>query len=289
MKIEKIYGVGSNILVSFTQASVSDSVRVERLREENADVFVGEKMTEMPWLFVPSRCNGKQLALDASVITGGTLDTIQIGKVMSEPKKIIRSGEYTTVLWMDGTKTIVKRMPGSEDSDYAAFTAALAKKVYGTNSKVERIVSMTERVKTKAEKKAEKKAKKSREKYVKTETTEPEKIWYRVKKNGIIVESFKHSRFFTPRYFDFDNSVWVYATSEEEARKKAIEEFVKTNKIYYIDDKGSAFASFHFSATDYAGFDKKWGIWEFNECWYIYVFANSEEEAVQLAKEIPRE
>lgn len=116
MKIEKIYGVGSNILVSFTQASVSDSVRVERLREENADVFVGEKMTEMPWLFVPSRCNGKQLALDASVITGGTLDTIQIGKVMPEPKKIIRSGEYTTVLWKDGTKTIVKRMPGSEDS-----------------------------------------------------------------------------------------------------------------------------------------------------------------------------
>ena len=303
MKVEKIYGVGSNIQVSFTQATVSDTVKIASLGQEKADVVVTEKKPIVQYYVAP-RCNGKSFTqlvkemkkdailepfIDASVIKGGTLDTIQIGKMMPEPKKIIRSGEYTTVLWKDGTKTIVKRMPGSEDSDYAAFTAALAKKVYGTNSKVERIVAKTERVKTKAERKAEKKAKKLREKYVKSETTEPEKIWYRVKKNGIIVESFKHSRFFTPHYFDFDNSVWVYATSEEEARKKAIEEFVKTNKIYYIDDKGSAFASFHFSATDYAGFDKKWGIWEFNECWYIYVFANSAGEAVKLAKEIPRE
>ena len=113
----------------------------------------------------------RPIVIDASEIKApiGTILT------MSEPKKIIRSGEYTTVLWKDGTKTIVKRMPGSEDSDYSAFTAALAKKVYGTNSNVERIVSMTERVKTKAEKKAEKKAKKLREKYVKPDTTEPER------------------------------------------------------------------------------------------------------------------
>lgn len=158
MKVEKIYGVGSNIQVSFTQATVSDAVKIARLEQENADVYVGKAMKEMMMASLP-RCNGKQLALDASVIKGGTLDTIQIGKMMPEPKKIIRSGECTTVLWKDGTKTIVKRMPGSEDSDYAAFTAALAKKIYGTNSKVERIVAKVERVKTKAEKKAEKKAK----------------------------------------------------------------------------------------------------------------------------------
>ena len=293
MKIEKIYGVGSNILVSFTQASVSDSVRVERLREENADVFVGEKMTEMPWVFVPPRCNGKQfaiaqalsdsdctaVALDASVIKGGT--------IIPQPKRIIRSGEYTTVLWKDGTKTIVKRMPGSEDSDYAAFTAALAKKIYGTNSEVERIVSMTERVKTKAEKKAEKKAKKSREKYVKPDTTEPGKIWYRVRKNGIIVDRFLDGD--APFFEQDDSKLWVYASSEEEARKKAIEAFVKTNKIYFVNYKWSAFVSSDFSETCYADFDKEWGVWKPYIYLHTYVFANFEEEAVQLAKEIPRE
>ena len=201
MKVEKIYGVGSNIQVSFTQATVSDTVKIASLGQEKADVVVTEKKPIVQYYVAP-RCNGKSFTqlvkemkndavlepfIDASVIKGTSdlrpivIDASEIkapiGTIltMSEPKKIIRSGEYTTVLWKDGTKTIVKRMPGSEDSDYSAFTAALAKKVYGTNSKVERIVSMTERVKTKAEKKAEKKAKKSREKYVKPDTTEPER------------------------------------------------------------------------------------------------------------------
>ena len=165
MKVEKIYGVGSNIQVSFTQATVSDTVKIASLGQEKADVVVTEKKPIVQYYVAP-RCNGKSFTqlvkemkkdavlepfIDASVIKGGT--------IIPQPKRIIRSGEYTTVLWKDGTKTIVKRMPGSEDSDYAAFTAALAKKVYGTNSKVERIVAKVERVKTKAEKRAEKKAK----------------------------------------------------------------------------------------------------------------------------------
>ena len=313
MKVEKIYGVGSNIQVSFTQATVSDTVKIASLGQEKADVVVTEKKPIVQYYVAP-RCNGKSFTqlvkemkkdavlepfIDASVIKGTSdlrpivIDASEIkapiGTIitMSEPKKIIRSGEYTTVLWMDGTKTIVKRMPGSEDSDYAAFTAALAKKVYGTNSKVERIVSMTERVKTKAEKKAEKKAKKSREKYVKTETTEPEKTWYIVKKNGIIVDRFLDGD--APFFEQDDSKLWVYASSEEEARKKAIEAFVKTNKIYFVNYKWSAFVSSDFSETCYADFDKEWGVWKPYIYLHTYVFANFEEEAVQLAKEIPRE
>ena len=167
--------------VTFSNVTISDVEMLAKLYSEKADVVVTEKKPIVQYHVAP-RCNGKSFTqpvkemkedavlepfIDASVIKGGT--------IIPQPKRIIRSGEYTTVLWKDGTKTIVKRMPGSEDSDYSAFTAALAKKVYGTNSNVERIVSMTERVKTKAEKKAEKKAKKLREKYVKPDTTEPER------------------------------------------------------------------------------------------------------------------
>ena len=37
-------------------------------------------------------------------------------------------------------KTIVKRSPDEPDNDYAAFTAALAKRVYGSNSKIKSII-----------------------------------------------------------------------------------------------------------------------------------------------------
>ena len=291
--------------ITFSDVLLSDVEKMAKLHSENADVYVGKAMkVEIPKIprdggieltralekansvleFVDaSKIKGtsglRPIVIDASVIKGGT--------IIPQPKRIIRSGEYTTVLWKDGTKTIVKRMPGSEDSDYSAFTAALAKKVYGTNSNVERIVSMTERVKTKAEKKAEKKAKKLREKYVKSETTEPEKVWYRVRKNAEIAHIFPNG---VVPWENHEESALVEATSEEEARKKAIELFVETNDIYFVADDGKAFVSNDFSATNHAGFDERWGIW-MNTGFFLhtYLFANSEEEAVQLAKEIPRE
>lgn len=56
------------------------------------------------------------------------------------PDKIIKNGRATIVLWPDGTKTVVKLAAGDEPSDYAAFTAALAKKVYGSNSRIKAIL-----------------------------------------------------------------------------------------------------------------------------------------------------
>ena len=49
----------------------------------------------------------------------------------------------TIVLWKDGTKTKVKPMEGQEESPYFAFTAALAKKIFGSNTQVGKIVDMT--------------------------------------------------------------------------------------------------------------------------------------------------
>lgn len=54
-----------------------------------------------------------------------------------------KGGLYTTVKWSDGTYTTVKASEGDEceSSLYMAFCAALAKKLYGTNSAVHRIVN----------------------------------------------------------------------------------------------------------------------------------------------------
>jgi len=57
------------------------------------------------------------------------------------PQRILKSGNRTIVFWMDGTKTIVKRADDEQDSDYDAFTAALARKLIGTNSAVRKLVS----------------------------------------------------------------------------------------------------------------------------------------------------
>lgn len=59
------------------------------------------------------------------------------------PKRIFKNGLYTTVMWSDGTKTIVKRGEDEPDDEYTAFTAALAKKLYGSTSAVKRIAEMT--------------------------------------------------------------------------------------------------------------------------------------------------
>ncbi len=59
-------------------------------------------------------------------------------------ERILKSGDATIVFWSDGDKTVVKRAKDEDSSDYAAFTAALAIKVYGSNSAVKRIVSNAE-------------------------------------------------------------------------------------------------------------------------------------------------
>lgn len=56
------------------------------------------------------------------------------------PKKIIFSGPKCIVLWHDGTKTIVSCSENDRWDEYAAYCAALAKKLYGTTSAVHRMV-----------------------------------------------------------------------------------------------------------------------------------------------------
>lgn len=61
-------------------------------------------------------------------------------KYKYEPERVIKNGPAMIVFWKDGTKTIVKRKKGEPDNIYHAFTAALSKKIFGSNSKVNSIV-----------------------------------------------------------------------------------------------------------------------------------------------------
>lgn len=58
------------------------------------------------------------------------------------PKSIEYSADHKTVvvIWPDGDKTIVRRSNNDPDDIYMAFTAALAKKIFGSNSAVKRVI-----------------------------------------------------------------------------------------------------------------------------------------------------
>lgn len=56
------------------------------------------------------------------------------------PKRILRHGIATIVFWQDGTKTVVKRHADEPDNEYDAFTAALAIKVFGSNSQIKSVL-----------------------------------------------------------------------------------------------------------------------------------------------------
>lgn len=81
-------------------------------------------------------------ALSRSFGMGRSADT-ESNKEL-RPRHIYKGGRKLVVLWRDGTKTIVERAEDEPDSAYAAFTAALAIKIYGSNSRVRKIVETTE-------------------------------------------------------------------------------------------------------------------------------------------------
>lgn len=56
------------------------------------------------------------------------------------PKKIIYSGPATIVLWADGTKTVVKCSKHDSQNAETGFLWALAEKVYGSKSQVDKVM-----------------------------------------------------------------------------------------------------------------------------------------------------
>lgn len=56
------------------------------------------------------------------------------------PKQIVFNPPATVVFWEDGTKTVVKCEKHQEFNPYFGFVSALAKKIFVTNSEVNRVV-----------------------------------------------------------------------------------------------------------------------------------------------------
>lgn len=54
--------------------------------------------------------------------------------------KILRYGPVMEVHWKDGTVTRVRRMKGKQEDPYAAFSAALTKRIFGTNKKINEMI-----------------------------------------------------------------------------------------------------------------------------------------------------
>lgn len=76
-----------------------------------------------------------------------TLKSIRKATAMTNPnpepslvEKVIVNGPKTIVFWNDGTKTIVSCREGEEFDIYTAFCAALAKKMFGSTSRVKAIL-----------------------------------------------------------------------------------------------------------------------------------------------------
>lgn len=77
-----------------------------------------------------------QLKKERKFMERGTDETKKI-----DVKKIIFNGPKTIVLWTDGTKTIVSMSKDELRFDpEAAFCAAYTKKMFGSNSKIKRII-----------------------------------------------------------------------------------------------------------------------------------------------------
>lgn len=79
------------------------------------------------------------MCMDDLVKFVSTKAKVEIIECKYEPERVIKNGPAMVVFWKDGTKTIVKRKKGEPDNIYHAFTAALAKKIFGSNSKVNSI------------------------------------------------------------------------------------------------------------------------------------------------------
>ena len=82
---------------------------------------------------------------EAHWVGGNSFDALDLekrlfGNKIPEVKNMIFNPPATIVFWEDGSKTVVKCMPGTEFNPYYGFLAALGKKIFGTNSAINRLV-----------------------------------------------------------------------------------------------------------------------------------------------------
>ena len=114
-------------------------------READEDMIVMRLRSGKTYLTQIGRCKNKDNGFDSIIYQMGKKrkfaerGTDEMKNV--DVKKIIFSGPKTIVLWTDGTKTIVSMSKDELRFDpEAAFCAAYTKKMFGTNSKIKRVI-----------------------------------------------------------------------------------------------------------------------------------------------------
>lgn len=93
---------------------------------------------------IPDHVNCRCNSMTESAIMWTVGMEIKSAIIMLEftPVRIIKNGPATVVFWKDGTKTVVKCAPETTPSDYDAFTAALAIKIFGNNSRLKKMLKV---------------------------------------------------------------------------------------------------------------------------------------------------
>ena len=105
-----------------------------------------------------------EIVLDSTILNSYLNDNIKIPEV----DRIIYNDPVTIVFWKDGTKTKVRCAKDAVFDKYNGFLAALGIKIYGNNSKLQKMIKalefdQKEYDKKRKEKKKEKKKKKEEE------------------------------------------------------------------------------------------------------------------------------
>ena len=85
----------------------------------------------------------KNITLKKWVEMAKKYDRQQMTIARCTPVKIRKDGLVTVVFWQDGTATSVRCGAGEQYDDYVAFCAALAKKLFLSNSMVKRVLKNT--------------------------------------------------------------------------------------------------------------------------------------------------
>ena len=100
------------------------------------DVVEKYLVTHYPSLYFP--CGQIRYGEHTAINSAGTkIECIQ--RIVVTPKRIWRTpGGYTTVEWTDGEKTTVKAENEETATEFAGFCAALAKRIFGSTSNVDR-------------------------------------------------------------------------------------------------------------------------------------------------------
>ncbi len=129
----------------FSDRAVSDSIHnipKYYIKKENVKIIKEDKK------MAKSESNFKKWS-DITVEDARSLDIFKV-------KTIHHSGPVTVVRWEDNTVTVVRLTDGAQNDPYAAFCIALAKKLYGNNTQIKKIIKEKTIVKkSKDQKKAE--------------------------------------------------------------------------------------------------------------------------------------